>query len=474
MTVTLTDRGNPAPTVVSYEPRGAARALFKCRDQEVMLDGPAGTGKSLAALYRLHLAALKHPGIKCLIVRKTAVSLTSTTLRSFEEKVAAEALSHKIVKWFGGNMHEPAAYRYSNGSRIVVGGMDKPDKIMSSEYDLAFADEGTELTIEDWEKIGTRLRNGRLPRPEQQIIACNPAHPKHWLNQRANNGKITRLISRHADNPAYVNADGTLTERGTVYLARLDNLTGVRKLRLRDGVWAAADGLIYENWDPAVHVVDRFPIPHDWPRYWGVDFGHTHPFVLQCWAMDPDGRLILYREIFHTKRLVEDHAKQIIRLVTEPVPDLPEGADPGDDDPLTAVDQGRRRWTEPVPVAVICDHDAEGRATLEKHTGLSTTPAHKAVLEGIEAVEVRQRLAGDGRPRIMIMRDSVVERDPELTAAFRPACTEEEIPGYVWAIKPGSGDLKEEPLKEQDDGVDTMRYVVAECDLGVRPGLRFF
>lgn len=472
MTTTL--QSGPPATVVSYEPRGAGRALFSCRDQEVMLDGPAGTGKSLAALYRLHLAALKHPKIKCLIVRKTAKSLTSTTLRTFEEKVAAEAIKHRVVRWFGGNAHEPAAYRYTNGSRIVVGGMDAPDKIMSSEYDLAFADEGTELTIDDWEKIGTRLRNGRLPRPEQQIIACNPSHPKHWLNQRANNGKITRLVSRHSDNPAYVNADGTLTERGAVYLGRLANLTGVRRHRLLDGKWAAADGLIYEDWDPAVHLVDHFPIPWDWPRYWGVDFGHTHPFVLQCWAVDPDGRLILYREIFHTKRLVEDHARQILRLVTEPVPDLPDDADPGDQDPLRAVDEGRRRWTEPVPMALVCDHDAEGRATLEKHTGLSTTAAHKAVTEGIEAFQARLRVAGDGRPRMMIMRDAVVERDPELVAAARPACTEEEVTGYVWAIKPGSGDLKEEPLKELDDGMDTARYVVAEIDLGVSPGLRFF
>src|SRR5690606_11565963 len=211
--------------VVDDEPRGAARELFRARENEVLLDGPAGTGKSVAALWRLHTACLKYPRIRCLIVRKTGVSLTSTTLRTFDERVAAEHLATGIVKWFGGNQREPAAYRYDNDSRIVVGGMDKPDKVMSSEYDLVFADEATELTVEDWEKLGTRLRNGRLPW-QQQIAACNPGTPTHWLNQRANEGKMRRLISRHADNPRYMNADGTPTEEGRTYLARLDDLTG--------------------------------------------------------------------------------------------------------------------------------------------------------------------------------------------------------------------------------------------------------
>jgi predicted transcriptional regulator len=41
-----------------------------------------------------------------------------------------------------------------------------------------------------------------------------------------------------------------------------------------------------------------------------VDFGYTNPFVMQWWAEDPDGRLYLYREIYRTRRLVEDHAKR--------------------------------------------------------------------------------------------------------------------------------------------------------------------
>ncbi|MFD6619964.1 phage terminase large subunit, partial [Streptomyces albidoflavus] len=191
--------------VVRYEPRGAARALFKNRESEVVIAGPAGTGKSLAALFRVHLAALNNPGIRALIVRKTAVSLGSTTLVTYEKKVAADTLARGVVRWFGGSPREAPCYRYSNGSVIVVGGMDKPEKIMSAEYDLVFADEATELTETDWESIATRLRNGALSW-QQQIAACNPAQPTHWIKRRCDQGRAKMLVSRHTDNPAYVNA----------------------------------------------------------------------------------------------------------------------------------------------------------------------------------------------------------------------------------------------------------------------------
>ncbi|MCF3101435.1 terminase [Streptomyces roseoverticillatus] len=436
-------------TTVRYEPRGAARELFKTRASEVAMAGPAGTGKSLACLYRVHFAALNNPGIRCLVVRKTAVSLGSTTLVTFEKKVAAQALASGIVRWYGGSPREAACYRYDNGSVIVVGGMDKPEKVLSAEYDLVFVDEATELAETDWETIGTRLRNGKLSW-QQQIAACNPSHPTHWIKQRSDRGGMRMLHSRHHDNPAYVRADGTLTEQGKDYMGKLDALTGVRRLRYRDGIWAAAEGVIYENWDEALHVVDRFEIPPTWTRWLVVDFGFTNPFCAQWWAEDRDGRLYMYREIYRTRRLVEDHARHILKLVTD--------------------EHGE--WTEPRPRAVICDHDAEDRATLEKHLGMSTAPAKKTVSDGIQAVQSRLKVQEDGRARLVLLRGALVERDPELDAAKKPACTEEEITGYVWAIKPG-GDLKEEPVKENDHGMDALRYMVAERDLSGRPRMRW-
>jgi phage terminase large subunit len=411
--------------------RGAAREVFRRRDGEVLLAGPAGTGKSRACLEKLHMMMLLNPGAKALIVRKTAISLASSALKTWERDVVAEALLDGSVWFYGGSAREPAQYRYSNGSSVAIGGMDKALKIMSTEYDVIYAQEATELVVDDWEAMTTRLRNYRVS--FQQLLAdCNPDHPTHFLKQRADAGKTVMLHSRHEDNPMLFDDEGNLTEIGKDYLGKLDALTGVRKLRLRDGLWAASEGVIYETFDPALHIIDEMPPGWEhWPTEWAVDFGYTNPFVWQEWVIDPDGRGYLVQEIYRTKTLVEDHAKDIISLTKN----------------------------RPRPTRIICDHDAEDRATLERHLGMRTVAANKNVSEGIQATASRFKLAGDGKPRLSLLRGACARKDQSLVAARKPTCTAEEIPGYIWNA------AKDQPVKENDHGCDGMRYFVAEHDL---------
>ena len=227
---------------------------------------------------------------------------------------------------------------------------------------------------------------------------CNPGPPQHWLNQRCIRGQTIQVNCRHEDNPRLYD-DGEWTIEGAAYLKLLEGLTGVRYQRLRQGKWAAAEGLVYETFDPAVHL--HKPIgnpPRDWTRYLSVDFGYRNPFVCQFWAEDHDGRLYLYKEIYMTGRLVEDHARQI----------------------LAAIKRGDGHQPDAMPREVICDHDAEDRATLERHLGMSTVAATKNVSEGIQAVQARLKVRGDGRPGLYICRDALVERDAALADAHKP------------------------------------------------------
>jgi phage terminase large subunit len=412
---------------------------------------------------KLHQMAMLNPGLRGLICRKTATSLSSTALVTWQRFIIAEAKQAGEVWFYGGSAQEPPQYKYKNGSVITIGGMDNPDKIMSSEYDIVYVQEATELTENDWETITTRLRYWSIS--FQQIIAdCNPSNDKHWLKQRCDKGVTRMLPSRHEDNPTLFDKFGALTPRGADYIGKLDRLTGVRRERLRYGRWVSAEGVIYEDFTNLTHVVDSIPhgdweldffgVPKNWIRFWGVDFGFVNPFVLQCWAEDPDGRLWLYREIYHTHITVDVHARTILAIVA------PNGI-----------------WREPKPRSILCDHDAEGRAVLERELGLSTEPAHKSVLEGIEAVQVRMKTVDkDGMPipnspRIRLLRDAVVRVDEELAEVGKPTSTIEEIPGYVWQ---DSKKKDEGPEKADDHGCDAMRYVVANRDFGVRALYRSF
>lgn len=425
--------------VHTFVARGANLEALKSKALKVVLAGPAGTGKSRLWLEKGHQLCLRTPGVKGLIVRKTLVSLTASGVQTYKNEVAVEALVDGSVKFFGGSQLEPPAFRYSNGSSIALGGMDNALKIMSTEYDWIFVQEGSELTIDEFDMLSTRLRNGKLRSWHQLMIDCNPQHPTHPLKIECDQGRMVMLHSRHEDNPRYFRVDGTMTNAGKEYMSVLDALTGVRYLRLRKGVWAAAEGVIFDEFQPSIHLVPRYEPPRDWRRIWAVDFGYVHPFVWQDWAVKPDGEMVLVKEIYRTKTLVEDHARKIKELTAN----------------------------DPKPYALVCDHDAEDRATLERHLGRPTRAANKNVSEGLQATASRFRPGPNGRPRLTIMRDACVQPDKELIAAKRPACTADEIPGYVWNDKKA-----EQPVKEMDDGCDTMRYAVAQVDLQPRSRIR--
>jgi PBSX family phage terminase large subunit len=438
----------PELRIKAPELRGAALALGRTHDTEVGLDGPAGTGKTLAILYYIHILLLKYPGAKWLVTRRYNTDLAGSAMATYQNDVLNES---EGVRYFGGSRVKPPGYIYPNGSFLAVSGLDRPSRLKSFECDGVYINEATEIDVEHLEYARMRLRKGIVPW-QQIVMDFNPDAPTHWLNQRLNEGTTTRLLSRHEDNPRYFDtATQDWTEDGRRYIEGiLGGLTGVRLARYRYGIWAAAEGTVYEDaWDARYNVVDTWlgydkdHIPAEWPRYHGVDFGFTNPFCYLWAALDPDGRIVIYRQIYRTKRLVEDHAVDIKRY---------------------------SKWGEkdgdPLPREIICDHDAEGRETLTRHLGFHTIAAHKNVLDGIQAMATRLKRAGDGKPRFVVFRNSLVERDPELAQQKKPTCLEEEPDVYVWKVgSDGNPKAKEEPVKEYDHALDPARYLVARFDL---------
>lgn len=402
-----------------YEPRGACRALFHTHAPEVLVEGPAGTGKSRAALEKLHLVGLKYPGCRLLVVRKTRTSITYSAKVTFDNHVAIPAVAWRASQ---------SRYEFPTGSVMVLGGMDKPSRILSTEYDIIYVQEATELDQEDWETLVTRLRNYRLPY-QQMIGDCNPGSSTHWLLRRADQGLLQRLYSKHKDNPLLWDERlAAWTHQGKQYLSKLRRLTGHTRERLLEGKWVSATGAIYPEYQPQLHLVDPFELPPLWERHLAIDFGYVSPFVCQWWAKAPDDTLYLYHQIYHTNRTVRRHSEDILAWCAE--------HEPG----------GK------VPIA-ICDHDAEDRATLEEE-GIRTKPANKAVSTRIE--NVKFRLVED---KIKFVKGSLHETDPLLEETGVPVRTEEEFGLYKW-----DGNRPDQPIKRFDHGMDAMGYLVMEYD----------
>ena len=184
------------------------------------------------------------------------------------------------------------------------------------------------------------------------------------------------------------------------------------------GQFARPTGLIYQDFDPAKHVVEPFEIPANWRRIIGVDFGYNNPTAAVWLAVNPDGVVYAYREYYQREKLPEESGREIKQL--------------SGDDRIELV---------------ACDPSEPAAIEQYRRLGLPARAGYNAVKEGIEAVIALMK-----SNRFFVFRGLVNLLD--------------EIENYRWAEK--QEQLKDEPVKEYDHAVDALRYGI----MAIRPKAR--
>ena len=417
------------------EKQKKAWALLTAKEKtRFLFDGGSRSGKTALITEYLVRRALHYPGSRQLAARKfrnhAKTSLWNDTFRRY----LSAHLPHSQYRL----LETELTIRFRNGSTILVGGLDNAErleKILGNEYITVFLNEATQLSYEAMQMAATRLaqrvpdRKGRFAVPKL-ILDCNPRGPRHWLHYVG-----VRQLDPDTEKPlpdaerwarlnwsAYDNRENLPPE----YLAALEALPEIMRERMLNGVWRDNQGAVYSEFDEDLHTVDPFPIPADWKRLRAIDFGFTNAFVCLWGALDPDGRLYLYREHYKAGVRTAEHA-QIIRKLSE----------------------GERC------LLTVADHDAGERAELTA-AGIPTEPARKNVAAGIQRVKNRLAVQGDGKPRLFFFRTL--------------KNTLSEIYDYRWAAADGELNAREEPVKLNDHAMDALRYMVmaADSDAGVK------
>lgn len=463
-------------------------------------------GKSIALCVKMSLLGLRYAGAPMVLGRKVHADLKTSTLPILE-RVISEMLG--AAAWERGvrGGSNPERFEFANGSAFDFVGFDRREKLLSTEYAFIGIDECNELNKGDWEFAAGRLRSWAAP--FRQIMgACNPDSPAHFLYPKfqpnlgshriygdereceacRGTGKVQVWMidddsgrtwsersrcdrcegrGRARDVVAEVVVAGATENAENLppeYRARLARLTGVYKRRYADGQWVAYEGTIYPNFDPWFHVIDRpeewtkwggYP-PPGWPRYRGIDFGYVNPFVCLWLTAAPDGTFYVYRELYHTRRTVRQHASQI------------RGAEKEELETLRARCAAMKL---PLPDGLrirlsAADHDAEGVATLSE-SGVETEHAIKEREIGIQTVyqliQPYEIESGVRRAKLYFVKDALMEVDGELEPAGKPKQTFEEIPVYRYRPAPKEGSIRgqsEEPQDQNDHGCDALRYAL--------------
>lgn len=406
-----------------YRAKGAAAKLFKTRAREVVLSGAAGTGKSRAIGEYLNWMCEEYPGIRVCVARKTLVSLRESWQVTFEEKVLWP--NHPVLK--GPSRQHRTGYDYPNGSRISLHGFDNVTRLFSTEYDVAYVQECTELTEDEWASLLRALRNGKLP--WQQLLGdCNPDSSEHWLRKRMDRGMTTELVSKHADNPS-------LTPE---YIKGLMDMPEPMRSRLYEGKWVQAEGAVLPDFQMARHGIDKAPDPLTirW-TFGSVDWGYTAPGVAIVFGVDAEKRLYRLAEIYRRNELLDWWCERIWELNKTHNCSAWVG-DPARPDAIDAVNKRLG----------LSNRDGLMRAADNRRA--SSGPGD---LSGIDLLK-----EGFAKDRIRLVRDVNTYVDEGLRNARLPWSSETELPGIVYLNTEGKPNREHIDPRVPDHAFDVWRY----------------
>lgn len=230
----------------------------------------------------------------------------------------------------------------------------------------------------------------------------NPDNPNHWLNRDyigKNDGKIIDFSFKLDDNTF-------LSKR---YIDSIKAATPKGKFYDRDilGKWSVAEGAIYADYDSKIHVVDELP---DMRRYFaGIDWGYTHYGSIIVVGEGVDGNYYLVDGVAAQFKEIDWWVEQA-RKLTDIYGNIPFYADSA----------------RPEHVARF------------ENEGFDISNANKSVIAGIELIA-----------KLFKERKLYVKR------GFVPRFFD-EIYQYRWK----ENSTKDEPLKEFDDVLDSVRYAI--------------
>lgn len=287
---------------MTWQPFPGPQTNFLSRGEfEVLFGGAAGPGKSeclvMAPTRYVHI-----PGFKGILLRRTFPQLQEIIDRCF-----------KFYPLIGG-MYRATEHRwfFPSGAFIALGHMQhENDKYnyQGKEFQFIGFDEVTQFLEDQYLYLFSRCRSTNPNIPPMVRATTNPGGiGHHWCKERfiavGEPGKChidPKTGLSRAYIPATIEDNPALYENDPGYVARLEALPEIEKMRLRHGVWDAFEGQVFPELSQRVHGIEPFDIPPEWEKFCVFDWGFGKPFCVHWYAMDYDGVLYLYREWYGCK-----------------------------------------------------------------------------------------------------------------------------------------------------------------------------
>jgi hypothetical protein len=206
--------------------------------------------------------------------------------------------------------------------QVFLGHAGDPDSLESATLKAAWLDEAGQkgFRAASWDAI-----QGRLSLNEGRCLLTTRPYDLGWIKQKLydlweqakkNHPYIDIINFRSIDNPSFPRAEWDRAKK---------TMPPWKFSMAYEGLFTRPPGLVYDCFDSALHVVPRFPLPSDWPRWVGLDFGPVNTaavFFAEEMAEPhdglggpklPTGRVYAYREYHAGNRSSAEHVKELLK-----------------------------------------------------------------------------------------------------------------------------------------------------------------
>ena len=385
--------------------------------------GAIRSGKTIGSLIRWLLFVANAPlGGELVIIGRTRDSAWHNVIAPLQDPCITGPAASLVV----GNYGAPTVSIL--GRRVyIMGASDVKAEMVLRGLTVAgaYVDEVTTIP----EGFFTQLLGRMSVRGAKLFGTTNPDNPAHWLKVKF----LDRLRELEHWRVWHFTMDDNPSLTAEYIAQKHAEFTGLWFRRFILGEWVAADGAIYDMWDPDIHVIPADSAPQIRRHLGvGVDYGTTNASagLLLGVSAEPRPRLILLDEWRYDPATVKN------RLTD------------------AQISAGLRQWMsghqQPAIEWVFVDPAAASlKVQLHADGARNVTNADNDVSYGIRTVA---SLLGS---RSLVVTDKC--------AGFIT-----EVTGYSWDPKATAAG-EDRPLKVADHSLDAGRYAVASTETLWRP-----
>lgn len=395
----------------------------------IIADGAIRSGKTVCMSLSFVFWAMKtFSGQNFAVCGKTIGSFRRNVL--FWLKIMLRSRGYKVMDHRADNLVEISRNGVTNNF-YIFGGKDERSQDLIQGITLAglFCDE-VALMPESFVNQAT----GRCSVDGSKYwFNCNPDGPYHWFKTNWIDRSVGYLgksnVERQRKEAAEKKQEISFKKLLYVHFTMDDNLSLSEEIKARYresysgvfykryilGLWAMAEGIIYDMFDVDKHVKKVIANLYNSGRYVSIDYGTQNATVFLLWNRGVDGKWYCIREYYYSGR---DNAKQ--RTDAEYVSDF-------------------KAFLGGIKVkGVIVDPSAASFIVALRQAGYPVLKAKNDVEDGI-------RLVGT-----LLNQEKI---------AFSASCvnTIKEFASYIWDVK--AVDRGEDaPIKQHDHAMDAVRY----------------